>query len=208
MVSDNVLLGKFKASGGKTAKDFVFHEPRSDGCVLQEMMKEMGNMEEVYRQLEKQNNQLEQQRESLLGQFTFYEQEIDKLENQRCQQEHIVEDMISKAKFLHEVLDEARILSEDRDHIITVKNLYIDQLMNTLEMMLKSNMHLKDECTHLQKELKSLEITHLKGLEQAVENDVQPETPRASSFTFCFPFLHRNKTKAPKDKRGHSLRCK
>ncbi|XP_067905769.1 protein Daple-like [Heterodontus francisci] len=189
-LQDNVH-GKIKASGSNPAIDFVYREPHNDCCTLQEMIKEMGSMEEVYRRLERQNSQL-----------------IEKLENQRCQQEHIVEDMISKAKFLHEVLDEAR-LSENRDQIITVKNLYIDQLMNTLEMMLESNMHLKDECTHLQKELKSLEIACQKGPQQVAEsNKVQPETPRASPLFFCFPFLHRNKPKAPKDRKALSLKCK
>ncbi|XP_072374587.1 uncharacterized protein [Scyliorhinus torazame] len=176
---------QFKASGSNPAIDFVNHDSQSDYCVLQKMIREMGSMEEVYRRLEKQNNQL-----------------IEKLESQRCQQERIVEDMSSRAKVLHKVLDEVRILSTDRDHVITVKNLYIDQLMNTLEMMLESNLHLKDECTNLQKELNSLEITHLKEAEQFTENkEVQPETSRASPLPFCFSFLHRNKAKAPKDRK-------
>ncbi|XP_038662893.1 uncharacterized protein LOC119971437 isoform X3 [Scyliorhinus canicula] len=184
--------GQCKASGSNPAIDFVNHDSQSDYCVLQKMIREMGSMEEVYRRLEKQNNQL-----------------IEKLESQRCQQEHSVEDMSSRAKVLHKVLDEVRILSTDRDHVITVKNLYIDQLMNTLEMMLESNLHLKDECTNLQKELNSLEITHLKEAEQFTENkEVQPETPRASPLAFCFSFFHRNKAKAPKDRKSYSLKCK
>ncbi|XP_055504598.1 uncharacterized protein LOC129705171 isoform X2 [Leucoraja erinacea] len=236
-------LVKFEASGRNSGVDIEFHESCSEVRVLQDMVKEMGNVEDVYWQLKKQNFWLQQQQESLLGQFSFYEQEIEKLEDQRCQQEHIVKDMINKAKFLHEVLDEARMLSEDRDHIITVKNLYIDQLMNTLEMMLESNMHLREECTYLQKELKSLEVTRkpewkpletlrptqgfravpggcrwwpevagsessLNGLEPSQEIDVQPETPRTSSFIFCFPFLHRKKSKAPKDRSAHGLKSK
>ncbi|XP_078400184.1 uncharacterized protein LOC144681912 isoform X2 [Cetorhinus maximus] len=154
------------------------------------------------------NSRQEQQKERLLFQFRFYEQEIEKLESQRCQQEHIVEDMNSRAKFLR-VLDEVRILSTDRDHIITVKNLYIDQLMNTLEMMLESNLHLKDECTHLQNELNSLEMAHQKEPEQFAEtNKVQPETPSASPIPFCFSFLHRNKAKASKNRKALSLKCK
>ncbi|XP_038662894.1 uncharacterized protein LOC119971437 isoform X4 [Scyliorhinus canicula] len=181
--------GQCKASGSNPAIDFVNHDSQSDYCVLQKMIREMGSMEEVYRRLEKQNNQLEQQRESLLFQFRFYEQEIEKLESQRCQQEHSVEDMSSRAKVLHKVLDEVRILSTDRDHVITV--------------------HLKDECTNLQKELNSLEITHLKEAEQFTENkEVQPETPRASPLAFCFSFFHRNKAKAPKDRKSYSLKCK
>ncbi|XP_078400185.1 uncharacterized protein LOC144681912 isoform X3 [Cetorhinus maximus] len=136
------------------------------------------------------NSRQEQQKERLLFQFRFYEQEIEKLESQRCQQEHIVEDMNSRAKFLR-------------------KNLYIDQLMNTLEMMLESNLHLKDECTHLQNELNSLEMAHQKEPEQFAEtNKVQPETPSASPIPFCFSFLHRNKAKASKNRKALSLKCK
>ncbi|XP_078400186.1 uncharacterized protein LOC144681912 isoform X4 [Cetorhinus maximus] len=135
------------------------------------------------------NSRQEQQKERLLFQFRFYEQEIEKLESQRCQQEHIVEDMNSRAKFLRKVLDEVRILSTDRDHIITV--------------------HLKDECTHLQNELNSLEMAHQKEPEQFAEtNKVQPETPSASPIPFCFSFLHRNKAKASKNRKALSLKCK